>query len=118
MVVIYALVVACVGTRCKRSMRSKKFNEARMEKMKMRDEVVMKCKNTAAERLVSEVSAHKNYPKLLEALIVQVCFPLHKGGNHGGHSCFVCPHADGMRHVWMTSIAGSGMAIRSSEVRS
>jgi hypothetical protein len=45
-----------------------------MEKMKMRDEVVMKCKNAAAERLVSEVSTHKNYSKLLEALIVQVTY--------------------------------------------
>ena len=42
-----------------------------MEKMRMRDEVVMKCKQAAAERLVQEVSAHARYPELLKALITQ-----------------------------------------------
>ena len=41
-----------------------------MEKMKMRDEVVMKCKNAAIEQL-AEVSSHARYSKLLEGLIAQ-----------------------------------------------
>ena len=54
-------------------MRSKKFNEARMEKMKMRDEVVMKCKATASQKL-GEVAVHARYPQLLTALLAQVYF--------------------------------------------
>ncbi len=52
--------------------RSKKFNEARMEKMKMRDEVVIKCKQAALAQLI-DVSVHPRYPELLTALLGQVC---------------------------------------------
>jgi V-type H+-transporting ATPase subunit E len=41
-----------------------------MEKMKMRDQVVMKCKNAAIEQL-GEVSSHARYPELLKGLIAQ-----------------------------------------------
>ena len=41
-----------------------------MEKMKMRDEIVMKCKNAAIEQL-GEVSAHARYSELLTGLIAQ-----------------------------------------------
>ena len=46
------------------SMRSKKFNEARLEKMKMRDEVVMKCKQAAADRLMAAIEAVTANPRL------------------------------------------------------
>lgn len=50
--------------------KSKKFNEARMEKMKKRDELVMKCKAAASVKL-GEVAGHARYPELITALLCQ-----------------------------------------------
>ena len=52
------------------SARSKKCNEARLQKMKVRDEIAMKCKAATAQK-IGEVSAHAKYPELLTALLVQ-----------------------------------------------
>ena len=41
-----------------------------MEKMKVRDEIVMKCKNLASQKL-GEVGTHARYAELLTALLVQ-----------------------------------------------
>eukprot|EP00455_Lapot_gusevi_P033477 TRINITY_DN3661_c0_g2_i1.p1 TRINITY_DN3661_c0_g2~~TRINITY_DN3661_c0_g2_i1.p1 ORF type:complete len:277 (+),score=122.08 TRINITY_DN3661_c0_g2_i1:101-832(+) len=54
----------------KRIDRSVEVNQARLQKMRIRDDIVLNCKDLAAQRLAG-ASTHARYSELIKALIVQ-----------------------------------------------